>query len=126
VVLPLCSGTRGSWQLDPSVHDHAAVRRVFDESGPDLRPDVVPFVVDDRPPDGLSAVPELVDFEVRRYDRAWLLDTADYLSLLATTSQFAVLDDEHRARILQPLGRILGPRTHLLVRTELMLVRRDR
>lgn len=115
-----------AWQLDPSAHDHAAVRRVFDASGPDLRPDVVPFVVDDRPPDGLSAVPELVDFEVRRYDRAWILDTADYLSLLATTSQFAVLDDEHRARILQPLGRILGRRTHLLVRTELMLLRRDR
>lgn len=115
-----------AWMLDPAVHEHDTIRRVFDGHGHGLSPDVVPFEVDDSPPDGMADVPALVDFQVRRYDRAWSLDTADYLGLLATTSQFAVLDDAARTAILTPLGDVLGPSTHLVLRTELLLVRRAR
>lgn len=121
-------GTAGlfwnAWMLDPAVHDHDEIRRTYAERGPGLRPDVVPFELDDNPPDGMDQVPALVDFQVRRYEWTWTLDTPDYLDLLATTSQYAVLDDELRETIRGALGDALGPRAHLLLSTELMLVRR--
>lgn len=109
-----------AWMLDPAAHDHDMVRHIFDEHGHGLRPDVVPFEADDTPPDGMDQVPALGDVQVRRYDWSWDLETADYLGLLATTSQFAVLDDAPRAAILTTLG----PSTQLVLRTEMTLARR--
>ncbi|MFT4110543.1 class I SAM-dependent methyltransferase [Propionicimonas sp.] len=113
-----------AWMLDPQRHDHGAIRRVFEAEGTGLRPDVVPFASDDRPPEGMEEVPELVDFRVRRYQRTWALATSDYLALLATTSQFAVLDEGARATILTALGASLGSGVELRLQTELSLLTR--
>ena len=45
-----------AWMLDPAVHDHDGVRRIYAERGSGLRPDVVPFELDDNPPDGMDQV----------------------------------------------------------------------
>jgi hypothetical protein len=113
------------WMLDPDAHDHQRIRAVFDGEGAGLRPDTVPPADDDQPLDGMSQVPELVDHHIERYPWHWVLPTPDYLGILATTSQYAVLAGDARARILRALAEVLGAEVHLQVRTELTLLRRS-
>jgi SAM-dependent methyltransferase len=114
-----------AWMLDPATHDHRRIRAVFDGEGAGLRPDIVSPTDDDQPLDGMARVSELVDHRIERYSWRWVLATPDYLGLLATTSQYAVLAEDTRARILGALAETLDAEVHLHVVTELTLVRRS-
>lgn len=114
------------WSLDPGAHDLAGIRDVYRELGPDLTPDLAARGGGSWPGDEIAATARLVDATERSYEWTWNLLVNQYLSLLATTSQYAVLAEPTRAALFDALRGVLGDDVSLLGQTQLNLMRRAR
>lgn len=116
------------WILDPEVHDHGPIAELYAARAPALVPDL--------PQDGggdwitgADWVTREVTFsgrlriaEDRLVSWPWRLAVEDYLGLLATTSQYAVLPEEERAGLLGALRELLGEEVVLDGRTRLVVL----
>lgn len=115
-----------SWAIDPAAHDVAELRAIYDEPGAGLVPDLGRDDPDDWPLSEIEQTSGLADVQERFYPWGLDLATEDYLSLLGTTSQYAVLPDEARDRLFARLRHALGTRVALDAGTQLYLMRRTR
>lgn len=111
------------WQLSSQAHDVAAVRTLYTDHGRGLQPDV-----EDHRADGswaeseIAAEPALSLVDARTYEWPWRLPVEDYLTLLRTTSQYAVAEAGIREPLLKSLGDLLGDQVTLNGSTNLLHV----
>ncbi|KYH43740.1 trans-aconitate 2-methyltransferase [Branchiibius sp. NY16-3462-2] len=111
------------WALNPAELDLAAVAAAYDRWAPALDPDIE----DHRGKVGwaeqeVAAVADLELERVERFSWPWHLTTEDYLSLLATTSQYAVAPPTVRNGLFDALREVLGERVLLDGRTLFLVV----
>lgn len=112
------------WQLDPWHHDLAGIRRTYDRHGTGLTPDIE----DHRSETAWAeteagAESQLGAPSTATYLWEWSVPIADYLGLLATTSEYAVVEPSTRESLFGALTAELGPSVHLNGRTRLLTVR---
>lgn len=112
------------WSFDPAANDVAGIREVYRRMGPELTPDLVAPEPDSWPADEIAAAAGLVDSTERSYEWSWNLPVDRYLSVLATTSQYAVLTQYVRSGLFNSLRGMLGEQVPLLGRTQLNLMRK--
>lgn len=111
------------WELDSGKHDVAAARDLTHRrGGPEVEPDLRDTGEDWET--HLRDHDQLEHVEHRTFTEAQIVPTGNYLALMATTSQYAVLPEPERELALTELGRLLGPETHLGIWTMLDLARR--
>ncbi|AIF41900.1 hypothetical protein HX89_14445 (plasmid) [Dermacoccus nishinomiyaensis] len=106
------------WSLDGDHHDLEAVRAAYDADGEGVQADLI---------DGRSngswvetevdAAPGLRTDAIDEFSWGWTLSIEDYLALLATTSQYVVVDRAQRERLFTALHTVLGEEVHLAGRT---------
>ncbi|MGI9157192.1 MAG: class I SAM-dependent methyltransferase [Marmoricola sp.] len=114
-----------SWALDDAAHDYAAIQDSYAQHGPGLIPDTGETAQhSDWPSNELVEVLDLVDHDERSYTWSWHLPREDYLALLATTSQYAVMPEAARGHLFNSLRPTLGSHASLRGRTLLTLMRR--
>lgn len=107
-----------NWYLDPIHHQLNDVRDAYRRHGPNLTPDIEhDRAGNGRSADEIAAEPALRAALERTYSWNQALPVESYLSLLATTSQYAVADPEERRRLFTALRTILGATVHLSVST---------
>lgn len=112
------------WQLDPTQHDLDAVRQVYRRDGGDLAPDIDDHRAGaDWAQDEIAAEPALATADSTTYAWDWELPVDNYLSLLATTSQYAVADPHRRRNLFNALEAVLGDTVRLNGRTLLLSTR---
>ncbi|TWP34306.1 class I SAM-dependent methyltransferase [Leekyejoonella antrihumi] len=112
------------WQLDSTQHNLDAVRQVYRRDGGDLTPDIDDHRAGaDWAQDEIAAEPALSTAESTSYAWDWELPVDDYLSLLATTSQYAVADLHRRRQLFNALRAVLGDTVRLDGRTQLLSTR---
>lgn len=113
-----------NWHLDPTAHDLDAVRRTYETMASDLLPDLP------SPQDGdpwrheIAANSGLTDALERTYGWTWELTPTDYLTLLSTTSQYAVAGDSVRAALFTELETMFEGHVQLQGTTKLHLIRK--
>ncbi|NYJ74681.1 SAM-dependent methyltransferase [Allobranchiibius huperziae] len=104
-----------AWHLDPTHHDLDAVRRVYSEDDSGLVPDIEGAnpVHGSSDEEQIAADPALTTAVAAtyRWDRA--LPVHDYLSLLSTTSSYAVAGPDDRRRLFTALRPVLGATVRL-------------
>lgn len=112
------------WQFDRDHHDAEAIRAAYAAHAPNVTPDLGEVEGGDWPRGEIDAIEELVDLDVREFSWPWDLSTSGYLDLLATLSQYAIMDADRRDALFAALRAALGDRVHLNGWTVVYLARR--
>jgi hypothetical protein len=113
-----------NWHLDVPERDMDAVRRTYQAVAPDLIADLRSPEDVDPWREEIAAGSGLQDARERTYTWSWELATTDYLTLLSSTSQYAVTQQSRREALFAQLAPILGDNVRLQVTTRLHLARR--
>lgn len=111
------------WHLDSTRHDAEAVRAVYAAHGHGLASDLD----DHRSTTSwaeleIEADPSLTLAESMAYQWSRALSIEDYLGLLSTTSQYAIVPADTRDRLLRHLSTAIGPTAFLNGRTLMLVV----
>lgn len=113
-----------SWHLDPVVHELDEVRGTYERLAPDLVADLPTHELHPWPANEIEATGEFEDVRQHAYEWNRVLPTPEYVELLATTSQYAVMHQASRTALFAELMVLLGDRVHLLGATRLHLMRK--
>ncbi|WP_110588959.1 class I SAM-dependent methyltransferase [Microbacterium suaedae] len=112
-----------AWNLDPDQHDLDAVADVYAAHAPELPPDLPRDLVSHMWADGqIDEHPDVRLDDRITYDWNSQMESAAYLRLLATISQYAIAPAAQRARLFDALGPVLGEEVHLHGTTLLLVV----